>query len=147
MKNISLSISKTSILDEVALNSEYAGAKSGSDSEIYDRVAVIPQDNEILSRFWTQMCAQVIRQLKEFIGMSQLSESSLSLTLLLSGAYDDALTPSVKDDINAAIAAGVTARWFRYTFPDKLSDWESQSARALDSALSKLCMRRRPIRS
>lgn len=146
MKILNISIKKAEILEEVALAAAYSGAKTEAAEGFFDRVATIEDDSGILSRFWTLICGRVADKLKNFITASEISGDSLSLTLELSGAYDDTLSPSVKSDLFSAMASGVTAKWFRITFPARAPEWEDQSAELLERALSKLCHRLPPQR-
>ena len=147
MKNLIIIITKSTVLDDVSLNSAYAGAKSNDGKASFDKVAVIEQDEAMLSRFWTEMCGKITDKLKEFVAVSSLTSDKFSLTLELSGAYDESMSQSVVEDLKAALATGVTARWFRYTLSDRAEEWDAQSTRLLDSALSKLCHRSKPVRS
>ena len=145
MKSISISLAKSEILEDVSLNTAYTGAKS-SDDKAYNRVATIPQDDPLLSKFWIETGGRVIDQLKEFVVSSSLDEEKFRMTLEVSGAFEESLEPTVKDDIHAAVTAGVMTRWLRYTYPDKATEWESHTTYLLGSVLSKLCHRRRPLR-
>ena len=146
MKILNISIEKSKILEEVALASAYSGAKTEGSPDFFDRVATIEEDAGLLSRFWTRMCGTVTDKLKSFITASETTDESLSLTLELSGAYDDSLTPSVKSDLFSAMAAGVAAGWFQITFPSRAHEWEAQSELLLKRCFSKLCHRKKPKR-
>ena len=146
MKNITIIIAKAASFRDVAVNTAYTGAKNSSLPEFFDKVATISQDDEILGRFWTEMCGKITDRFKEFPLSSTIGDEAFTLSLELSGSYDDSLTQSVADDIKAALSAGVTARWFAYTCPEKTDEWLRQSDTLLASALSKLCQRRRPLR-
>ena len=146
MLKIIISISKSAILDEVSLNSEYAGVKTPGETGLYDRVATVEADSLLLSRFWTEMCGEITDRLHDFITSSSISEDLFSLNLELSNAYDPSLTQSVIDDLRGATAAGVTGRWFRFTFPDRADAWTEKAASHLAKAYAKLCHRRKPVR-
>ena len=147
MKNIIISIAKPSILENVSLNTSYVGAKSRNDSLEFDKVATISEDDTLLTRFWVEMCGVVTDRLKEFIVSSTGDSEKLSITLELSNAYDESLSPSVKDDVFSAIAAGVTARWLQYTLPERASEWHQSATSLLERSFSKLCQRRKPSRN
>lgn len=147
MKIISLSLAKSTIIDDVALNCAYTGVKSEDGGNIYERVATLEEDTLILSDFFFEMCGEITDKLKEFIISSDLSDENFNLVLQISGAYDDALTPSVKKDICNSLEAGITARWFQFTYPSRASEWREKSISLLNRSVSKLCQRRRPQRS
>ena len=143
MKNLFITILKDAIISEVALTSAYAGVKLGED---FERVATVDKDSRLLSRFWLEMCGRVSDKLKSLISSQSLSESSLQLQLSLSGSNDESFNDSVESDLFSAISMGVTARWFRYSLPEKAAEWETEAERLLTSAFSKLCYRLKPQR-
>ena len=146
MKEIKIEIPKQAIMTEVALASSYAGAKSRETAD-FDTVATVKEDEAFLQRFWNDTCGEIASVLQEFVAVALFSGESLKLELELSGAYDEALTPSVEADIFSALSAGVTARWFRFTLPEKAPEWETRSRDLLERAHRKLCYRRKPLKS
>lgn len=147
MKNININIDKSIIFRDVSLNSAYAGAKNTSENGFFERVATIEADEELLSHFWTDMCGLITDRLRAFVTSAEQKEDSLHLTLEVSGSYDDSLTPSVISDLFAAMTAGISARWFSFTFPQQTTDWKIQSNELLNRVIGKLCHRKRPTRS
>ena len=146
MQKIEIKISKTEILDKVSLASAYAGAKNEGDAGLFDRVATIDADKQLLSEFWSEICGLIIDKLRGFIDSVDNSDLAFILNLQLSNAYDDALTPSVTEDLCALFVTGICGRWFRFTFPGKSSEWLSQSEELMKRVVSKLCFRRKPKR-
>lgn len=146
MKNIAISLIKASVLEEVALNTAYTGVKTDAEKGFFDRVATIDEDEELLSRVWKKVCGEVIEKLKQYISAINIKDESMELSLEMSGAYDDTLTPALITDIKDAVAAGVTAGWFSFSCPEKAKDWENMKAGLLTNAFSKLCSRKKPVR-
>lgn len=146
MKQLIIRLPKDSIFTEVSLASSYAGVKSCAEDSDYSRIATVTEDSELLERFWTDACGEVASVLKEFTVDTVFTEEGFELNLELSSAYESAMTPSVERDLFSSVAAGVTARWFRFTLPDKAEEWEIRSDELLTRAHRKLCSRRKPIR-
>lgn len=146
MKNIEISISKSSIFEDVSLKSEYAGFKSPDKEALYPRVSTIDADENILSGFWLEMCGRISEILKDFITVSSISSSSWKFSMEVSGAYDDTFTPSVNNDIQSSLSTGILARWFKFTFPERAAEFQQESETLLNRVISKLCHRRRPVR-
>ena len=146
MKQIEIIINKVEVLDEISLNSAYAGTKTVGEEGFYDRVATVEADSLLLSRFWTEMYGEVTEKFREFIVKAEKTETDFSLTLELSNAYDESLTPSVREDIFGGMVKGMMAYWFRYTCPDKSPEWQKESSSLLSRAFAKLCFRKRPRR-
>ena len=147
MKQIFIKLSKTDILEEVSLNSEYLGAKNAAEKEgLYARVATISHDRSLLDRLFADTFGNLSEKLREFIIETGLSDDGATLTLSLSNAYDDALTDSVNDDLRAGMVKGVAAAWFRFTYPEESQSWALESEKLFERAHAKLCYRRRPKR-
>lgn len=134
-------------MELVSLNSAYAGGKCGANGDFFEKVATVKEDETILDRFFTELCALITDRFKEFIIASSLISGNFTMELEVSGAYDHSLTPSVIDDVTTAIVAGITARWFKYTYPERAGEWDIQASTLLSSAYAKLCHRRKPSRA
>lgn len=147
MKKLELKLLRTDVMSEVSLATAYAGIKSiATEATVFNRVAAMPSDEELILRFWREMCGIVTEKLREFIIDSLQSDSQFSVTLRLSEAYDESLNPSVESDIYSAFTAGVIARWFRYSLPERSQEWASESMTMLERAYRKLYQRTPPRR-
>ncbi|MCH5226056.1 MAG: hypothetical protein J1D77_08630 [Muribaculaceae bacterium] len=146
MKQIQISISLKEVLASVALQTAYAGNKTEGGLKTFERVATIGRDSPLLLRYWREACGSLADNLRGFIAAYSLTEDALRVTLETSGAYDDAMTPSLTLDIFESIWAKVTARWCDITLPDKARDFHRQADSATERAVSKLCHRKKPVR-
>lgn len=134
-------------MKEVSLASSYAGAKSeAADAEFFDRVAVISADAALLTRFWHETAGIITGRLQPFIVAAGIDDDRLTLKMEMSGSYDESLNTSVEADLFSSLSTGVTARWFRYSFPARAAEWEKESLDLLERAFRKLCHRIRPQR-
>ena len=88
-----------------------------------------------------------MEKFQSLITASVVNDEKMSLNLELSSAYDESVTESMIADIYSAIAAGITARWFRVAYPEKAEEWQLQSKDLLNRASSKLFYRQKPRRS
>ena len=147
MKKILLKFNKNAIMEEVGMTSAYLGAKSGEEEgKSFLKIATIEADRDLLDRFWVEMTGRIADKLKNVIKSNSLSETDFEMELEVSGAYDESLTPSVERDLYASLVAWVTARWLRYTFPDRANEWEAEANSLLERAFCKLCYRKKPIK-
>ena len=147
MKNLAIKIDRNAIMQEVSLASAYAGAKSGNEEEAsFDRVALVESDAALITRFWYETAGVICGKLQPLILASSLDDESLEMELRLSGSYDESLNDSVKADIFSCFSSGVTARWFRYSYPARAGEWEEESLELLGRAFRKLCHRLPPAR-
>lgn len=146
MKNFKIIIKKAEILNRVALNTAYTGGKAEGDSSFFERVATVDADSRILGSFWSEMNGEIMEYLKPFVSHVDIGEDETLLSLEASRSFDDTLAPSVADDIETAYMAGIMARWFRFTSPEKADIWTSQASSHIRNAVSKLCHRKPPRR-
>lgn len=146
MKQIQISITKQEVFEDVALHSAYTGEKENADPNFFRKVATVKADNPLLLRFWSDMASRISERLQAFVSMFNCSDDLFSLTLMLSGAYDDTLTPGVKTDLKSALVAGVAARWYAFAYPEKTAELENREEKLLDSVISKLCHRKPPVK-
>ena len=146
MKNVIIFIEKEKIFSEVSINTAYTGCKGEDNPDFYNKVATVDADKELLSHFFFEICGKISELLKDLIQSSVLTDAGLSLTLLLSNSYDDSLTDSLTRDLISATVAGVCARWLELSAPQRRKEYETRAEKLLNSALSKLYHRKKPMR-
>lgn len=146
MKNIIIKLNKTDTFEQVSLTSAYAGAKCETDAASFERIATQEADARFLGQMWKEMCGLITERLRSFISASSLTDEEFSVTLELSSSYDDSLTPSVVTDIQACMVAGIIARWFQFSLPEKADEWTTNLDTIINRVIGKLCHRKRPIR-
>lgn len=146
MKNITISIEKGEIFDRVSLNTAYVGAKSASAAAHYERVATVEADSAMLEKLWKESCSEISDRLREFISEAESGDKILRLIFEVSNSYDESVTTSLEEDLRQALATGVTARWFGFSFPERFQEWKENSETLLSRVVGKLCHRRKPVR-
>lgn len=148
MKTITLTLRKRDIFNEIGKSTAYTGAKSDSDANnlLYDRVAIVEEDTQLLDRYCDIACSELLEEIKEFVTQVDFSGENIDLTLETSGFYDDSLTPSLQTDLFAYLVASISMRWFRITLPGRAAEQQTEAARMMEKALSKLYHRRKPTR-
>lgn len=146
MKNIEIYLTKTAILEEVDIYTAYTGSKISAESDAFGRIATIKADEELLTKSYRRIFGVITDSMKEFLADSSLEDKGMRLSLSLSNAYDDTLTPSLKDDLLAFFAAEITADWFRFSLPERENEWRELAHGALNRMIKKLCHRKKPTR-
>lgn len=148
MKTIKIDIKRVEIDRELSKITSYTGAKGvpKPNLEDFDRIATVDEDASLLDRYWTNAYNVLAEHLREFLESTEADSEEMSFTLLLSSAYDDSLTQSVKEELFAFVAATMTKSWFDITYPDKSAEWEAESMRLLAGISRKLFHRRKPTR-
>ncbi|MDE7160489.1 MAG: hypothetical protein K2O24_06590, partial [Muribaculaceae bacterium] len=111
MKNISIAIEKCDVFLEVELTASYAGARGGAPDD-FGRVAATAADRRLLDRFWRESCARLTTVLRPVLHGIQVSDTQLSMTLLLSDSTSEALCESIETDCRTFLGASLSSRWF-----------------------------------
>ena len=143
MKIIKINISKSAIFKDVSLNTAYAEAGNASDS---NRIQTIDDDKSYLDRAFSEIVGWITDRLRQFLQDYKSIDGDVQFILEVSGSYDDSLTSTVESDLREAIAAGVTAAWFRFTCPSLVKEWQELRETILNRVISKLCYRKKPVR-
>lgn len=81
MTNVSFSINKSNVLNEVAKTTAYSGAKMVGDEGAYERIFATASDKEMLERFWTECQISVCETLKKFLSAEETTQASWDIWL------------------------------------------------------------------
>lgn len=152
MKNIALEVARSDIERKVEEATGYLGVKApvqgaGSAREdLVDRVSVIGSDRALLGSYIADTFTVIVERLKDFVSECEDGSEKITLTLEVSGSYDDSATAAVTRGIESALTAGVVARWLRMAYPDKAAEWEDESRKCLAAVERHLYHRIRPRR-
>lgn len=151
MKTVKIILDRPEILAEVKQNSAYAAARCPSESEEetirrFPRVAAADTDIPLLARYWEEAASAMTDRLKDYLRDASLKNGQLILELEVSGAFDESLLPGLQSSLGSYMAAGMTGRWFRITFPDRAEEYDQEASRLLTDAERRLCHRRAPRR-
>ena len=122
MKDVTLTINKAVVYDEVAKTTAYAGLKMlADDSTAYARVFTTDEDRQLLERFWVETCNAVATQLSPF--MTGISEQPLShgvdlernfvVELEMSSSYNETLTGSIEAALHSFFVLAIVSKWYK----------------------------------
>lgn len=149
MKTIVLEVARSDVEEKVAQSTVYLGLKTpvtDGRGDLIDRVATVDNDSFLLSGFIAEAYAEAVERLKGFVKDAELSDGGVRLVLEVSGAYDDAVTPTVATGFCSFLVAYVMSRWLRLSFPGKETEWDQEAEHRLTAMERNLYHRRRPKR-
>lgn len=148
MKTIKVNITRSDIDKQLSMITAYAGVKGTAQPtpEDFDRIATVDEDGDILDRYWTNSANELAELLKDFIADFTLGNDSLSMTLLLSEAFDCALAKAIVEEAGEFITSSMAKSWFALTFPEKATEWEKECRRLLSEISRNIHHRRKPTR-
>jgi len=154
MIEVTLTVSKQRVYDEVAKTTSYTGAKMQNDDSAYDRIFTTDSDRSMLERFWTEACNTTTEQLKRFIvEVSDNSEgNAIDLSrdyvvkLELSSSYDDNLTESVQASLFSFFVSAIVGKWFKFTNKDETDNYIADAVGMMNDVMAKIYYRKKPVR-
>ena len=146
-QQIVLNVNRKAVYTEVDKTTDYTGSKlNDTEQGARERIAVTGGDLQNLSRFWEETCAVANERLKEmFVEGSVPSAENYSVTLQVSMAYDQGLTPSVEASLRSFFIANITGKWYVFTNKTEVKDYFSEAAELMEDVRRKLYSRKRPV--
>lgn len=156
MKTVQLSISKSSVYNEVAKLTAYVGSKTKDKNEenIYDTVFVTNDDTIMLERFWREARSHICDELKRFVtGITVAGydesvdlEEQYIVTLQVTDRFDMNLFPAINDLIFSYFVNGITSKWFAIANRSDADYYIGESKANLNELKRKLFYRTKPVR-
>lgn len=154
MIEVTLTVSKQLVYDEVAKTTSYTGSKMADDDKAYDRIFTTDGDRTMIERFWTEACNAATEQMKRFIvSVSDNSENNtvdLSRNyvaqLELSSSYDNNLTESVQASLFSFFVLAIVSKWYKFTNKDEAGTYAADAVGMMNDVMGKLYHRKKPVR-
>lgn len=166
---ITLSVDKNRVMEEVAVTTAYTGGKMEGDENALDRISTVDEDEKHLERFWEEcradLCQELIglvvyegtRRNKPNQGGDAGSDnndadgtepevSEYELVLDVSRSFDDALLPSMKLSLLNYFVHGIAAKWYVYTNKQEAGEYADKASTILDDIHRKAVYKKRPVR-
>ena len=146
MREITITIDKEEVYEEVAQTTSYTGAKMENDEKAYDRIFTTEADRSQLERFWNESCVAVCEALKEFVQEEQSERDGFTLSLALSSSFDPALEPAMRKELFSFFVTNIVCKWYVFTNKKEAGDFATAAATMLDGVKRKAYHRRKPTR-
>lgn len=146
MKEITITINKEEVYEEVAQTTSYTGAKMENDEKAYDRIFTTEGDRSQLERFWNESCVATCETLKEFVQEEQSERDSFTLSLALSSAFDPALESSMKKELISFFVTNIVSKWYVITNKKESGEYAETALRMIEGVKRKAYYRRKPKR-
>ena len=154
MHEITLTINKAHVYDEVAKVTSYAGKKMTGEEGAYERIFTTDEDRQVLERFWIEACNAATEQFKQFIESvsSQPESRDIDLTrdyvvvLSLSSAFDVALADGMQSSLFSYFVSYIAGRWFKFTNKAEAESYGADALGMMGDVVRKLWHRKKPTR-
>lgn len=143
---LTISVSKQRVLDEVAKTTAYSGAKMKDDEAAYSRIFTKQSDRDMLDRFWNECEASVCEALKRFLVAEREADGQYTLRLALSESFDASLVGAMEKELMSYFVMSITGKWFSFTNKGEAGDYSSVAAGLLEGLRKKVLYKKRPTR-
>lgn len=145
MIDITLTVDKKSVYEEVAQTTSYIGAKM-DDENAYDRIFTTDEDQSMLERFWNESKNTVCNSMKKMLTSETETDGVFSLSLELSASFDEALTESMQRSLFSFFVMNITAKWNTFTNKQEATGYATEAATYLEDILRKAYFKKKPMR-
>lgn len=147
MTEITLTVNKSAVMEEIAKTSAYTGGKMAGDDNAYDRIFTTDADQEMLERFWVESQVAVTETMKKFVEQEgETSDGNYEMKLALSASFDATLTMSMQKELFSFFVMNITAKWFAFTNKGESGDYSSAAATLLLGIHKKALYKKKPTR-
>ncbi len=154
MIEITLTVNKARVYEEVAKTTSYTGDKMQGDESAYDRIFTKDDDRIMLERFWIETCNAATEQFKQFIvSVSEHPEShgvdlsrNYEVELELSSSFDVNLKDSIETSLFSFFVSAIVGKWFKFTNKGEVESFVADAAGMMNDIVSKIFYRKKPKR-
>lgn len=142
---VTLTINKESVFDEVAMTAEYTGAKM-ADETAYERISLTDENREILDRFWSESKTLICGHLKRMFISEEDTEDSYTLSLELSESFGNQLTTNLHSSLHHFFVANIVAKWYALTNKEEAAGYATAAASYIEEIMRKAYSKEKPSR-
>lgn len=154
MIEVTLTVNKAQVYDEVAKTTSYTGVKMQGDESAYDRIFTTDDDRMMLERFWVEACNAATEQFKPFLksvneqveGLSVDLSRNYEVELELSSSYDASLTGSIKTSLFSFFVSLIVSKWFKFTNKDEAESYGVDASSMMGDVMRKVYYKKKPTR-
>lgn len=125
--NVTLSISKSDVLAEVAKTTAYEGAHTADFDNTFTKV----QDQEMLKRFWDEAGVLLTEKVMPYLSSDESEDSKYQVQLCMPEGYDVNLNNSLAKAAFSHMTDYIIAKWLEVTSKDKAKTYFDSAAQSL----------------
>lgn len=145
MTDITITISKEAVLNDVGRLTNYSGDRFVGDEGAFDRISTTGSDADMLGQFWQSACDGVTEAMKRFI-KSLTTTTDYVVVLEVSSSYDTNLTGSITTNVQNCITNHIVSQWYKLTNKADSETYLREAVSQLNEAMSKLFFKKKPTR-
>ena len=140
-------IDKSLVLEEVAMQTAYIGAKTilADGRTAYEQIFTTSDDYAMLERFWNEAISFTSGSLKKYV-TGATGTDTLTITLDLPGRYDIAQNESVQKSLFSYFANYITSKWMAIANKADAEYYEKYANENMKDVLQKIFTIKKPTR-
>lgn len=142
---VTLTINKESVFNEVAMTAEYTGAKM-ADETAYERISLTDENREILNRFWSESKTLICGHLKRMFISEEDTEDIYNLSLELSESFGRQLTTNLQSSLHHFFVANIISKWYALTNKEEAAGYATAAASYIEDIMRKAYSKEKPSR-
>lgn len=143
---ITLSVSKSAVLEEVAQTTGYTGAKMDDDANAYERISTVDEDQPELQRFWDESRAEIAQAFIRMLVSEGMAGDTYNLILNVSLSFDTALLPGMQLGLFSYFVQNITSKWYVFTNKKEAGEFSAVGKGILDEVKEKAFFKKKPVR-
>ena len=149
MANLTLTIEKSDIVEEVAKTTAYIGAKNKLEDgkSAFDQVFVTDADLTMIERFLNESLDALRNVLKRFISVGSVVDGTITWQLEMSSRFEDNLLESIKSSAKSFLVNSIIVKWCEITANDKVKEYADNAAALLLDIKEKAFFKKKPTRT
>lgn len=149
MADLTISIKKSDVYEEVAKTTAYIGAKNKLEDgkSAFDQVFVTDADLTMIERFFNESLDALRNVLKRFISEGSGVDGTITWQLEMPSRFDDNLLSSINSSANSFLVNSIIRKWCEITANDKVKEYADNAAALLLDIKDKAFFKKKPTRT
>lgn len=146
---VELIVNKNLVLEEVAMQTAYVGAKTilSDGRTAYEQIFTTSDDYTMLERFWNEALSFTTGSLKKYMSAAPTFVNSiLTVTLELPARYDITQNETVQKSLFSYFANYITSKWMAIANKTDAEYYEKYANENMKDVLQKIFTIKKPIR-
>lgn len=145
---VTLSLSRSAVFNEVARSSSYTGAKMPDDADAYARIPTVDEDEDELCRFWDESRAEVCRAfIRMLVSEGMCGDGdTYRVVLNVSRSFDMALLPGMELGLFSYFVQRIISKWYVYVNKPEAVGYAESSRNLLEEIKEKAYYKKKPVR-
>lgn len=149
MADLTISIKKSDVYEEVAKTTAYIGAKNKLEDgkSAFDQVFVTDADLTMIERFFNESLDALRNVLKRFISGGSGVDGTITWQLEMPSRFDDNLLSTINSSANSFLVNSIIWKWCEITANDKVKVYADNAAALLLDINDKAFFKKKPTRT